>query len=121
MLEHAVGLLVVFGVDDRSGQQAHGSAEQDAERTREDADQQPDRPAGQRGEAVVLVARLVAHVQRAVLGALDDPGVVQVDLAFGSELLEARKGLVGLAVFAEGGGNDVLVHGPSMRPVLGRC
>jgi hypothetical protein len=65
-------LCDVFGVDDRSGQQAHGSAEQDAERTREDADQQPDRAAGQRREAVVLVARLVAQAQRAVLGALDD-------------------------------------------------
>jgi uncharacterized membrane protein YedE/YeeE len=51
----------------------------------------------------------------AVLGALDDRAVVQVDLVFGGELLEARKGLVRPAVLAEGGDNDVLVHGPSMR------
>src|SRR3954452_7983301 len=120
VLEHAVGLVVVFGVDDRSGQQAHGSAEQDAERPSEDADEQPDRAAAQRREAVVLVARLVAQVQRAVLGALDDRAVVQVDLVFGSEVLEARKGLVRPAVLAEGGDNDVLVHGPSWRPPRAR-
>src|SRR4051794_1277516 len=115
VLEHAVGLVVVFGVDDGSGQQAHGSTEQDAERTREDPDQQPDRAAGERCEALVLVARVVVQMQRPVLGALDDRAVVQVDLAVDCELLEARKGLVRPALFAEGGDNDVLVHGPSMR------
>jgi hypothetical protein len=115
VLEHAVGVVVVLGVDDRSGQQADGAAEQDAERAGEDADQQPDRAAGQRREALVLVAGLVAHAQRAVRRALDDRAVVQVDLVLGGELLEARERLVRPGVRCEGGDNDVLVHGSSMR------
>jgi hypothetical protein len=107
LAEGRVGVLGVGEVEQRADRQPGGAAEQDPEGPAQDADQQPDQPAGGRIREAG-VADLVLDLDVAVLVSDDDGGLVEPDLPLRRELVQRGHRLEGAIVVGESHDDHVL-------------
>ena len=105
LAERRVGLAGVVDVEQRADEEPVGPADEHAERSADDADQQADQASGGRARHR---GRLDAVLRDdlAVLASGDDDRLEHVDAVLGIELLEQGQRLVGIAVVLEGDRDD---------------
>src|SRR4051794_1782675 len=115
--QRGLRVVGVVHVEQRADQETGGAADEHAERTAEDADEQADDPAGG-GSLEVGVADVVLDVEATVFAAHDHCCAGELQLTLIVELLEQRQCLVCLGVVAEVD-CDYVLHQPFLHRVAG--
>ena len=116
LAQHGLGPLDLVEVEERADEHAVRSADQDAERAADDAEQQPEHPSARRS-GVLGRADAVLHDDLAFVVADGDGGGLDLDPALAVELLQRGQRLVGVVVGVERHGDHV-VRARRVGPVV---